>query len=269
MSKKIEIIGNFFVMTDTVSLNEDINTPAGILTFTSSSTAVFLFEIRDTNIPVGEEDGYTLSELVDSNGNPFGSIAAVKTWLRSNTGSSGQSSAAVDGGEVLINSSFIEFPLTGLEGLIYIAEDTGNIYIWNGSEYSEVGGGTIAASTVKTLYESNSDTEVFNTSSKTKVDLITVTDPIDLDSVVEEGEGTITSPSAGNGNSGNAPGHTMTASIKGLWFMIDDDNSGLEVDMLNGDLVNNYPAPGVYNLKIAFRGYEHTSTTQTFVLTIT
>ena len=61
------------------------------------------------------------------------------------------------------------FPAVGESDKIYISLTTNDIYRWSGTIYVQIGGGILDALGVKTLYESNSDTNVFTDAEKTKL----------------------------------------------------------------------------------------------------
>ncbi len=60
------------------------------------------------------------------------------------------------------------FPGTGETGKLYVALDTNKVYRWTGSVYVEISDAPDAA-TIKSLYESNADTNEFSDAEKTKL----------------------------------------------------------------------------------------------------
>ena len=70
--------------------------------------------------------------------------------------------------DVIEVSSFSNLPTTGESGKIYITLDTNEIYRWASTVYVEISD-TLSASEVKSLYESNPDTNVFTDAEQTKL----------------------------------------------------------------------------------------------------
>ena len=82
MSKKLSIIGNYFVITDTISL-ETTRYPKEKIRAEDEDSLIRLFYTEyETQILE-----YQFSDLVDSTGAAFESIAALFDWLDNNTGS--------------------------------------------------------------------------------------------------------------------------------------------------------------------------------------
>ena len=79
-------------------------------------------------------------------------------------------------------ADFASLPGTGLSEKFYITLDDGAIYRWNGSAYIPTDG-TLTAGGIKTLYESNADTNAFTDVYKQKLDYITVTQDVNLDDI--------------------------------------------------------------------------------------
>jgi len=270
MAKKVEVVGNYFVMTDTVTGNEDINEHKALVKYHVHGNYIrlYLMFLKDENT-VGEEQGYLYSELVDNEDNAFGSLDDARAWFRSNTGlTSGGGDG--DGVSVHVYANLSSFPLSGTLGDIYIADDTEYMYRWDSdlSSYIRLGQ-FLDGPAIKTLYESESNTNAFTDADHNKLGLITATQSIDLDNVAVKGSGTINSVSAVSGTPGTDPNHTATATIPGLWYMLNDDSSGLNIDLISGKIVNTLPGAGVYNLEIAFKGHDFSYDTQTIEYTVT
>lgn len=79
-------------------------------------------------------------------------------------------------------ADFASLPATGRVKTFYVTLDDGAVYRWNGSSYLVVSG-TITAGAIKTLYESNPDTNAFTDNYKADLDYITVTQNINLDDI--------------------------------------------------------------------------------------
>ena len=88
MAKKIEIIGNYFIITDTVSGETEIERGAKHMSYRDVGNTIF-FYYGDKDYKVGRASGYVLSDFVDSSGSAFANQAALLTFLRTNTGTGG------------------------------------------------------------------------------------------------------------------------------------------------------------------------------------
>jgi hypothetical protein len=82
MSKKLSIIGNYFVITDTISLDTTRYPKEKIRAEDEDSLIRLFYTEYETQILE-----YQFSDLVDSTGAAFASIAALFDWLDNNTGS--------------------------------------------------------------------------------------------------------------------------------------------------------------------------------------
>jgi len=70
--------------------------------------------------------------------------------------------------DVLEYAGFAVFPIVGEAGKIYIALDSGKIYRWASTVYVEISD-TLDAAEVKSLYESNADTNAYTDAEKSKL----------------------------------------------------------------------------------------------------
>jgi len=101
MSKKLEIIDNYLVITDTVTLNT-IEYPRNRVRYKDQKNNIDFVYIDDRT----QNETFQFSELVDSTGTAFASLALLLVFLRENTG--------VDSSLSLEASSI--FPATDIEG---------------------------------------------------------------------------------------------------------------------------------------------------------
>jgi len=83
MAIKIERINNYFKASDTVTGQVRFQEPVKDVSYRENSDNVFTFNFFEQNW-VGSD--YTLSDFVDSNGDPFADLAALRTFLTLNTG---------------------------------------------------------------------------------------------------------------------------------------------------------------------------------------
>ena len=82
MAKRIEVIEGTFLITDTITSQIEVRTPATNIFHTEYSGRIFFF--------LQEEDertlGYLWSDFVDGGGSPFGSLQDLLDWLDSSIG---------------------------------------------------------------------------------------------------------------------------------------------------------------------------------------
>lgn len=84
MAKKIEVVGNYFIMTDTVSGDTEMEYTTKNLQYRDNNSIIY-FYYGDKDRIVGKRSGYVLADLVDSTGSAFANQDALLTFLRSNT----------------------------------------------------------------------------------------------------------------------------------------------------------------------------------------
>ena len=82
MAKRIEVIDGIFLITDTITSQIEVRTPATNIFHTEYVSRVFFF--------LQEEDertlGYLWSDMVDENDDPFGSLQDLLDYLAANIG---------------------------------------------------------------------------------------------------------------------------------------------------------------------------------------
>ena len=81
MSQKLEIIGNYLVITNTVDLTT-IEYPTNNVRYKDDSTNILFSYINDNS----QSASFLFSELVDSNGIAFTDLNTLLYWLRTSTG---------------------------------------------------------------------------------------------------------------------------------------------------------------------------------------
>ena len=131
MAKKFEIIGNYLVVSDTVTSGEAINENASDITFKSSTDTLFITK-KSNGAILGELDGYTVAEVVDPNGSAFSDFAAFKLWLRQNTGFNPQASAGdggANGGWTFAEINSTPYTVTGWDTVFGVHNDSANMEI--------------------------------------------------------------------------------------------------------------------------------------------
>jgi hypothetical protein len=81
MAKKIEVIGNYLVLTDTID-NSTIEYPTGRVRYKDTPNSITFTYIDDSS----QDNQFEISDILQFDGSPFASTAALIAYLRSNTG---------------------------------------------------------------------------------------------------------------------------------------------------------------------------------------
>jgi len=87
MAKNLKIEGNFFVITDTISSEEDIRNVAGGTVFTCESTTLFFFKNSTLTAPLAKEVAFNLANIIDDRtGLAFPTLGDLKLFLSESIG---------------------------------------------------------------------------------------------------------------------------------------------------------------------------------------
>ena len=112
MAKKIEVIGNNLVLTDTLD-NTTIEYPTGRVRYKDTPNVITFTYIDDSS----QDNQFKISDILQSDGSPFASTADLISYLRSNTGfnsASGGSGAVTFSNIVYVNQSNVATTLGGV-----------------------------------------------------------------------------------------------------------------------------------------------------------
>jgi hypothetical protein len=116
------------------------------------------FANRNGILYVCKTNDHVSATAPESDGTNWGESGQDKADLIDGLVPANQLPSYVD--DVLEYANLAGFPATGATAKIYIALDTGDIYRWSGSAYIKISD-VLSAADVKTLYESNANTNAF------------------------------------------------------------------------------------------------------------